>query len=103
MVHRVISGTRECKHAAMRRREYVQLVRRNDCSGVRSRTGHGLDDVTGARIDGLDQAWLADRHVNETGGWIEKSHVRGASERPPTACGAGCDVDFDQGTVVTAA
>jgi hypothetical protein len=53
-----------------------------------------------ARIDGLDQARLADGHMDETGRRIEERHVRIFSNRPLVACRARADIDFHQRTIV---
>ena len=66
-----------------------------------SSTSHHLSTRTGARINRLDQSWLANSNVHKAGGRIEEGYIRNSGDRPLVAYIARTDIDFHQRAVVT--
>src|SRR5262245_53508253 len=84
----------------MQRRKHVQMFWR-DKSG-RLGSGPCLDfrDCPSARVNGLNQAWITDCHMNEPRRWIEECGIRHAGQRPFVKRSSSECVDFDERAAV---
>jgi hypothetical protein len=80
----------------MGRREHIEAIRRDQ----RRRVGaHGCRKGragTGARVDGLDQARVADRDVDKTARRIEEGCIRAAGKRPVAAHVSAQRIELDE-------
>src|SRR5215475_11603416 len=81
-------------------RDHIETVGDDDRGGVRAGARDGTLARAGLRMDGFDQAGLADRHVNETGRRIEEGHVGRAGDLPGIRDLSGKAVDLDERAVV---
>lgn len=88
------------QNAAVAWRNRVELVRNHDCSGVSADPRDRPDRLAGLRINRVNDARLADRHVNSAGGAIEESLHRGASNGPDVRNQSRGAVDLDQIAVI---
>lgn len=84
----------------MGRREHIEAIRRDQ----RRRVGaHGCRKGragTGARVDGLDQARVADRDVDKTARRIEEGCIRAAGKRPLAAHVSAQRIELDERAAV---
>ena len=78
----------------MRGRKHVQLIRRNKSGGFGSASSNDPRAAAADRINGLDQAWLSDRDVDELACRIEERRVGDPCQRPFTSYVAGEAIQF---------
>ena len=93
-------GVGEDKYSAVHRREHVQPVRQHQGCRMGTSSGHDLSAVSGARIDRLDQSWLANRNMDEASRRIEESDIRNSGNRPLIAYLTRANIDFDECAVI---
>src|SRR5215468_6500811 len=85
----------------MRRREYVEPIWTDERRRMGARASHGLNACAGARVDGLDQPWLADGNMDDASRRIEERDVGSSGKRPRIAGLTRISTHLHQRRVIT--